>query len=140
MTDNISGDIKALKLIHFAISLGLILVYLVIGLTSIEDLKIQGIDQKDLIYLAIPVGAFFLSNLVFKFQLKQVDAKASLEEKFPKYRVASLARWGILEVPVILILFVMPNLIIFGILIIIYLIFLSPSEERMVDAFRSTNS
>lgn len=40
-------------------------------------------------------------------------------------------RWAILEGAAFLILFLKPDFVLFGLLIIIYLIFLRPTEERV---------
>ena len=125
--------IKTLKLIHLAICAGMILAYIFAGQFSIEQLKGQEIDSDDLVYLAIPIAAFFLSNFMFKSQLRQVDSRASLEEKLPVYQTASIIRWAILEGAAFLILFMKPDLLIFGILLILYLVYLRPTEEKIVS-------
>ena len=128
--------IKILKIIHLAICAGMILAYIFAGQFTIEQLKGQQIDSDDLVYLAIPFAAFFLSNFMFKSQLKQVDSKSTLEEKLPIYQTASIIRWAILEVGAFLILFMKPDLLIFGIILILYLVFLRPSEEKIVSDFQ----
>lgn len=133
-------DLKALKIIHMAISTGTILIYIVMVSLSIVGLKIPSFDQGNLIFLALTIVALFLSYSAFKFHLKRVDLKASLAEQFPIYRLASIYRWGILEGVAILIILFKPDLMIFGILIIINLVFLGPSEERMKTDLRSINS
>ena len=128
--------IKILKIIHLAICAGMILAYIFAGQFTIEQLKGQQIDSDDLVYLAIPFAAFFLSNFMFKSQLKQVDSRSTLEEKLPIYQTASIIRWAILEVGAFLILFMKPDLLIFGIILILYLVFLRPSEEKIVSDFQ----
>ena len=128
--------LKTLKLIHLAICAGMILAYIFAGKFTIEQLKGQEIDTDDLIYLTIPIGAFLLSNFMFKNNLKQVDPKANLEDKLPIYQTASIIRWAILEAAAFLILFVKPDLIIFGIILIIYTAFLRPTEDKMVNDFQ----
>ena len=128
--------LKTLKLIHLAICAGMILAYIFAGQFTIEQLKGQEIDTDDLIYLAIPIGAFLLSNFMFKNNLKQADPKANLEDKLPIYQTASIIRWAILEAAAFLILFMKPDLIIFGIILIIYIAFLRPTEDKMVSDFQ----
>ena len=111
--------LKILKIIHLAICAGMILAYIFAGQFTIEQLKGQQIDSDDLVYLAIPFAAFFLSNFMFKSQLKQVDSRSTLEEKLPIYQTASIIRWAILEVGAFLILFMKPDLLIFGIILIL---------------------
>lgn len=124
--------IKTLQIIHLAICAGTILVYFFVGELSIEKLKtIPTIDSTSVVYVFIPVFAFVLSTFLFKSQLKQIDPKLKLEAKLPIYQAASIMRWAILEGAAFLLLFLKPDFILFGILIIIYLIFLRPTEERI---------
>ena len=126
--------IKVLQIIHLAISAGTVIAYLFIGQLSIESLKIEFIDSSDLIYFAIPILAFFVSNFLFQSQLKQVDVKLKPEENLPIYQTASIIRWAILEGSALFILFLKQDLLILGILIIVYLLFLRPTENRVISA------
>ena len=125
--------IKALQIIHLAICAGAIIAYCIMGDLSLEKLNIPAIDSSSILYLAIPVLAFVLSSILFKAQLKQIDPKLKLEDKLPVYQAASIMRWAVLEGAAFLILFVKPEFIIFGILILIYLLFLRPTEERIIN-------
>lgn len=127
--------IKVLKTIHLAICAGTMLAYYFIGNFSnntISDLKF---NSTEILFFAIPILAYFISNLLFKNQLKIVDSKLKLEEKLPFYQSASVIRWAVLEGTAIIILFVCPNLIFLGILIIIYLISLFPSLKLIESDF-----
>lgn len=124
--------IKTLQIIHLAVCAGTILVYFFLGELSIEKLKnIPSIDSSSIVYVFIPVLAFVLSTFLFKSQLKQIDPKLKTEDKLPVYQTASIMRWTVLEGAAFLILFLKPDFILFGLLIIIYLIFLRPTEERI---------
>ncbi|MEZ0182436.1 MFS transporter [Flavobacterium oncorhynchi] len=124
--------IKTLQIIHLAVCAGTILVYFFLGELSIEKLKnIPSIDSSSIVYVFIPVLAFVLSTFLFKSQLKQIDPKLKTEDKLPVYQTASIMRWTVLEGAAFLILFLKPDFILFGLLIIIYLIFLRPTEERV---------
>jgi len=128
--------IKTLQIIHFALCAGLIVAYFVIGEISVEKLKkIPTIDSSSIVYAIIPLLAFILSSFLFKSQLKQVDPKLKLEDKLPFYQTASIIRWAILEVAAFILLILKPDFLIFGILIIIYLIFLRPTEEKIINDF-----
>jgi hypothetical protein len=129
--------IKTLKVIHLAICAGVILAYIFAGQFTIEQLKGQEIDTDDLVYLIVPIAAFFLSNFMFKSQLNQVEPKSTLEEKLPVYQTASIIRWAILEGGAFLILFMKPDLLIFGIILILYLISLRPTEEKIISDFQA---
>lgn len=127
-----SQKIKTLQIIHLAVCAGTILVYFFLGELSIEKLKnIPSIDSSSIVYVFIPVLAFVLSTFLFKSQLKQIDPKLRTEDKLPVYQTASIMRWTVLEGAAFLILFLKPDFILFGLLIIIYLIFLRPTEERV---------
>ena len=124
--------IKTLQIIHLAVCAGTILAYFFLGELSIEKLKnVPTIDSSSIVYVCIPVLAFVLSTFLFKSQLKQIDPKLKTEDKLPVYQSASIMRWAVLEGAAFLILFLKPDFILFGILIIIYLIFLRPTEERI---------
>jgi len=128
--------IKTLQIIHFALCAGLIVAYFVIGEISVEKLKkIPTIDSSSIVFAIIPLLAFILSSFLFKSQLKQVDPKLKLEDKLPVYQTASIIRWAILEVAAFILLILKPDFLIFGILIIIYLIFLRPTEEKIINDF-----
>lgn len=124
--------LKTIKIIHLAICAGVIIAYFMLGdLNSLNSLKMPTIDSSSVVYLSIPFIAFFLSNFLFKSQLKNVDPKLSLDDKFGTYQTASLVRWAVLEGAAFMILFYNKDFLIFGILIIIYLIFLMPTEDSI---------
>lgn len=123
--------IKTLQTIHLAICAGIMVAYFMMGNLSMETLKIKSIDASEIIFVAIPILAFVLSNFLFKSQLKQTNSKLKSEENLPIYQTASIIRWAILEGTAFLILFVSPDFQLFGILIIAYLVFLRPTEDRV---------
>lgn len=128
--------IKTLQLIHLALCAGLLVAYFVIGDISVEKLKIIPIiDSSSIFFAIIPFLAIILAHFLFKSQLKQVDPKLKLEDKLPVYQTASIIRWAILEGAAFIILILKPDFLIFGILLIIYLIFLRPTEEKINDDF-----
>ncbi len=135
-----SEKIKTLQIIHLAICAGTIVAYYIIGDLSIEKLRIPVIDSSSAVYILIPVLAFVLSSFLFKSQLKQINPKLKLEEKFPIYQTASILRWAVLEGAAFLILILKPDYILFGILILIYLIFLRPTAERIDNDLSDTNN
>ncbi len=127
--------IKALQTIHLAICGGVIIAYATIGKFSIETLKIKTIDSSEIVYVLIPVMAFVLSNFLFKMQLKQVSPKQDLLEKLPVYQTASIIRWAILEWAAFVLLILKPDFMVLGILIIVYLLFLRPAEDKITVDF-----
>ncbi|WP_035652024.1 hypothetical protein [Flavobacterium sp. ASV13] len=135
-----SDRIKTLQILHLAICAGTIVAYYILGDLSIEKLQIPVIDSSSAIYILIPVLAFVLSSFLFKYQLKQINPKLKLEEKFPIYQTASILRWAVLEGAAFLILILNPDFILFGILILIYLIFLRPTAERIDNDLSDSNN
>lgn len=125
--------IKTLQIIHLGICAGTIIAYFIVGDISLEKLNIPAIDSNSILYLVIPVLAFVLSSILFKAQLKQIDPKLKLEDKLPVYQAASIMRWAVLEGAAFLILFIKPEFILFGILLIAYLLYLRPTEERITN-------
>jgi hypothetical protein len=130
--------IKVLQIIHLGICAGTIVAYLFVGDFSVEILNVPSIDSSDLIYFAIPILALFLSSFLFKSQLKQVNAKLKLEDNLPIYQTASIIRWSVLEAAALLILFLKTELLVLGILMIIYLVSLRPTEDKIVSEFSKT--
>ena len=130
--------IKVLQIIHLGICAGTIVAYLFVGDFSVEILNVPSIDSSDLIYFAIPILALFLSNFLFKSQLKQVNPKLKPEDNLPIYQTASIIRWSVLEAAALLILFLKPELLVLGILMIIYLVSLRPMEDKIVSEFSKT--
>ena len=127
--------IKVLQIIHLGICAGTIVAYLFVVDFSVEILNVPSIDSSDLIYFAIPILALFLSNFLFKSQLKQVNTKLKPEDNLPIYQTASIIRWSVLEAAALLILFLKPELLVLGILMIIYLVSLRPTEDKIVSEF-----
>lgn len=124
--------LKTIKIIHFAICAGLILAYYFLNeLNSIDELFMPQINSSDYFYLLIPIIAYLLSNFLFKSKLKNIDPKLNIEEKYPFYQTALLIRWAVLEGAAFLILFVKRDFMVFGILIVLYLVFIRPTETRM---------
>jgi hypothetical protein len=130
--------IKTLKTIHFAICAGIIVAYLFVGEFSVEKLKNYSLNNEELIYALIPIVAIVVSTILFKNQLKQIDPKLTIEEKTPFYQSASIVRWAILEGAAFVVLFVDTHLPIFGIIAILYLVFLSPTENKMNNDLQNT--
>lgn len=131
--------IKALQIIHLGICAGTIIAYYIIGDLTLESLNIPPIDSSSIVYLIIPVLAIVLSSILFKTQLKQINPKLKLEDKLPIYQTASIMRWAVLEGAAFLILILKPEFILFGILLILYLIFLRPTEERITNDLSNNN-
>lgn len=131
----ISEKITTLKIIHLAMCAGTIMAYIFTGEFTMAHLQTLNMNTEDLIYLVIPVAAFFISNYLFRSQLKQVEPKLPAEQKISVYQTASITRWAIIEGAAFLILFIKPELLIAGIVLLLYLLFLRPSENQMNKDF-----
>ena len=129
---------KIIKMTHLGICAGIIIFYFIFGdLYTLGNLKILTINSSSIIYIFIPISAFFLSNFLYKSQIKNIDSKLKLEEKIPSYLTATIIRLAILEVSAILILLLKPDFLIFGILIILYIIYLRPNENQFRRDFEN---
>lgn len=131
--------VKAIQALHFAICGGMIVAYVMVGQISINKLMINSIELSDITFIALPFLAFFLGNFLFRMQLRQSDPKLKPEDKMAIYQTASLIRWAILEGAAFIILFIKPSLIIFGLLLILYIIYLRPTEDRINADFQSVS-
>ena len=130
--------LKIIKIIHLAICAGVIFAYILLSdLSVLADLKLPVIDASSYIYLMIPVIAIFAGNYLYKFQSKKVDSNLKLEDKIPFYQTATIMRLALLEGAAFLILFVKPDFIVFGILIILYIIFIRPTENQFRKDFEN---
>ncbi len=122
---------RTLKIIHIAICAGVLLIYIFLGNLSLDIFDFPSIGSSSSALLFIPVAAFAIGNIVFRAKLKEAVKNLSLEENFGVYQTASIIRWAILEGAAFIILFLAPEFVLFGLLIIVYMIFLRPSEEQM---------
>ncbi len=129
--------LKPLKTIHIALILGIALAYFFLGdLQNLDFFKIPKVDSTSYIYLLIPMAAIFLGNMLYRQQLKNTDNNQPLEKKIGTYQTASLIRWAMLEGAAFFILFLKKEFILIGLFLIIYLVLLRPSEERMKRDFQ----
>lgn len=125
-------QLKIFKIIHLALIAGLILAYYFLGdLGNLTELTFPTVNSKSYIYLFIPIAAFIVSNLLFKHFVSKIDNNLSVQQKLVSYQTASIIRWAILEGAAFLILLIYPEFLLFGILLIVYLALLIPTEARI---------
>lgn len=125
-------QLKVFKIIHLALIAGLILAYYFLGdLGNLTDLTFPTVNSENYIYLFIPIAAFIVSNLLFKNFVYKIDNNLSVQQKLVSYQTASIIRWAILEGAAFLILLIYPEFLLFGILLIVYLALLIPTEARI---------
>jgi len=123
--------LKTLQIIHLSICAGVILGYVILGDFSPEVLQMPIVDSNSVIYAIIPLIAFVFSNFIFRSQINKINPKTSFDEQFPLYQTASIVRWAILEGAAFVLLILKKDFILFGILLIVYLLLLFPSEFRV---------
>lgn len=127
---------KTIKIIHLALCAGTILGYIFIGdLLSFDNIEMPNIDSESMVYLIIPIAAIFLSNFLYKNQINSTDKNSTTDQKFGSYQTATIIRLAILEGATFAILFLRPDFIIFGILLIGYMLFLRPTENKFRQDF-----
>ncbi|MBL7559676.1 MFS transporter [Olleya sp. YSTF-M6] len=125
-------QLKIFKIIHIALVVGIIMAYFFLGnLSDFSQLKMPEINNENMIYLAIPIVAFLLSNLLFKRLVSKIESNLSLKQKLVAYQSATIVRYAILEGAAFIILIIFPEFIVFGILLIVYMALLRPTEQRI---------
>lgn len=125
-------QLKTLQIIHLSLCAGLSIAYILIGdLLTLEGFPIPDVDGSSLPFVGIPVLAILLSNFMFKTLLKQVDKQKTVLQNFGLYQTASIIRWAIIEGAAFLILFIKRDFILFGMLLLVYLFFLRPTEGKV---------
>lgn len=125
-------QLKIFKIIHIALVVGLIMAYFFLGnLFDFSQLKMPEINNENMIYLTIPIVAFLLSNLLFKRLVSKIESNLSLKQKLVAYQSATIVRYAILEGAAFIILIIFPKFIVFGILLIVYMALLRPTEQRI---------
>jgi hypothetical protein len=123
---------KIIKTMHLFLVAGLAIAYFLIGdLESMNFLEYKEIDASNFIYIVVPIIAIILGNYLYKDQLKNVDKRLKLAEKIGTYQTASLIRWAIIEGAAFFILLYNTEFVLIGMLLILYLLFLKPSEQKM---------
>jgi amino acid transporter len=123
---------KIIKTMHLFLVAGLAIAYFLIGdLESMNFLEYKEIAASNFIYIVVPIIAIILGNYLYKDQLKNVDKRLKLAEKIGTYQTASLIRWAIIEGAAFFILFYNTEFVLIGMLLILYMLFLKPSEQKM---------
>jgi hypothetical protein len=127
----VKEKVKTLQTIHLAICAGVAIAYYFIGNINTEILNTKILSIENIPYILIPIGAIIVSKSLFKTQLKQIDKELTIEENLPIYQTASILQWAIIEGAAFAILFLKPEFIILGIMTILYLVKLRPTESSV---------
>ena len=75
--------------------------------------------------------AYFLTNFLFIKKIKEINRNLEFKDALGPYQSASIIRWAILEGSAFCLLILKPELLVFGVLILVYLISLRPTEAKI---------
>lgn len=126
--------IKTLKIIHLALVAGVTFAYFLFG--DFKNILNLEIDDSSLVYSFIPALAYVLSNSVFRNMLNKIKEDTSDDEKFAVFQNASIIKWAILEAACFLILFLKPDFLLFGVILLFYLLLLAPKEHKIFNLLK----
>ncbi len=76
---------------------------------------------------------------MFKNMISKIDSNLSDEAKINTFQTSSIIRWAILEGAALVLLFLKPDFFIFGIIIIIYLLTIRPTEDKVNNDLNLTS-
>lgn len=126
------SPLKSLQIVHMALVTGVTMAYIVIGqINSLEFFNISKLNNTSLLVVLGVVMVALISNLIYNQVLMQISKTATNQEQFAKYQTANIIRLAILEGTALLILFLQNDVLFMGLLLIVYMILLRPTENRM---------
>jgi DMSO reductase anchor subunit len=115
-----------------ALVTGVTMAYIVIGqINSLEFFNISKLNNTSLLVVLGVVMVALISNLIYNQVLMQISKTATNQEQFAKYQTANIIRLAVLEGTALLILFLQNDVLFMGLLLIVYMILLRPTENRM---------
>ena len=128
---------KTLKIIHLALVAGLTIAYFILGdLLTLHFFDFDEFESSDFLFLLIPLGVFILGNYLYKSTMRNVDSALNDEAKVGNYQTACILRWSVIEGAAFFILISKPELILLGLLLIIYMFLLNPTQHKMITDFK----
>ena len=130
--------IKTLKFIHLSLVAGVTLFYFLMG--DFKNIFNLQIDNSDLPYSFIPAIAYVFGNILFRNTLKKIDRENSTDEKLAMYQTASIMRWAVIEGACFAIVVLKPKLLLFGVILLIYMILLAPRKNQILQALGISNT
>ena len=130
--------IKTFKFIHLAMVAGVTLAYFFLG--DFKNIFNLEIDNSDLPYSFIPAIAYVFGNILFRNTLKKIDRDNTPDEKLAIYQTASIMRWAVLEGACFAILFLKPKLLLFGVILLVYMILTAPRKSQILQTLGIKNS
>ena len=131
--------LKTISIIHLGLCAGLIFAYYFIGKDYFKEASFNDVSGMDYLYLFLPLIAYYLSQFLYQNQLKNLSSSQSEDEKFMIFQTASIMRWAIIEGCAFAILFIAPQFIYLGVLLIVYLVIIRPTESQINTVLNSRN-
>ncbi len=123
---------KTIKMIHFAIITGVSLAYVFASeIHSFSDFELPEFNSSNLVYFVLPLLAIFISNFLYRKSLQNLVIEDSIDQKIAVFQKASLIRWAVIEGVAFLLLFLKPDFVVFGVLLIFYLILIRPTNDTI---------
>lgn len=123
--------IKSTQIIHLAMCAGTLAACFIIGdIKALYQLNLEALSINDILFFLIPITAINLSNILYRSILKKIDPKLDLDKKAEQYRSACIVRYALLEGAIFLLLILQPAFLILCVLVILYLIYIRPSNSQ----------
>lgn len=122
-------QVKILKIIHLSLLTSVTVAYFILG--DIFNLTMPKLEGDNLYYTFIPAIAVLISNFIYKKAISKIDKKIDTQQKLAQYQFASIMRWVILQAGAFLILILKPELLVFGLLLLLYLLLVRPTEQKI---------
>lgn len=127
--------LKTLKTIHITFCSIFILSYIIGGNFSIENISSLTVDINLFISVGVTIYSIFFGLFLFKINKKKFEKNKTTSRSDFEF-TNHLIRYSFLMGGGLLILILTPNNLIFGLIILIYLIFLTPKESKHKDLFK----
>ena len=124
-----TSQIRTIKIIHASLCIGLTVALFRLG--DLNNLKGFELKIPDLIYYSIPLIGYFFTNFLFIKKIKEINRNIEFKDALVPYQSASIIRWAILEGSAFCLLILKPELLVFNVLILVYLISLRPTVAKI---------
>ena len=127
--------LKTLKTIHITLCSIFILSYIVGGNFSVENISSLNVDINLFISVGVTIYSIFFGLFLYKINKKKFENNKTSSRSDFEFTY-HLIRYSLLTGGGWLILILTPNNLIFGLIILIYLISLAPKESKHKDLFK----
>ena len=137
---------KQLRILHFALVTGLILIAAILYFTSGHDIAFAKQENKSLILMiaGLLIASFFGGNYVFRSMMRTINYERDLIHKMDKARKAYISKLAFFEfagIISIFLFFVKADLafLAYGSIMIIYMTINSPSKKILFSSMQLSN-